>query len=60
MWVSVSVCVVLPGRVVEMDDEVDRSEGAAKQLSLNVSAAVEAGQQSSSVISTPTPVITAG
>lgn len=43
------------------EEEEDRGEGAARRLSLNVSSAAEAGQQQSgSVISTPTPVITAG
>ena len=47
-------------RVLDVvEEEVDRGDGA-RRLSLNVSSAAEAGQQSGSVISTPTPVITAG
>ncbi|XP_045108214.1 cyclic AMP-dependent transcription factor ATF-2-like isoform X2 [Portunus trituberculatus] len=48
-------------RVLDVvEEEADRGDGATRRLSLNVSSAAEAGQQSSSVISTPTPVITAG
>ncbi|XP_063842711.1 cyclic AMP-dependent transcription factor ATF-2-like isoform X4 [Scylla paramamosain] len=48
-------------RVLDVvEEEPDRGDGTTRRLSLNVSSAAEAGQQSSSVISTPTPVITAG
>ncbi|XP_071552541.1 cyclic AMP-dependent transcription factor ATF-7 isoform X2 [Panulirus ornatus] len=60
---ATSSCCTPPqpsARVVEVDGEPDKEEGASRHLFLNVSSAAEAGQQSGSVISTPTPVITAG
>ncbi|XP_045621378.1 cyclic AMP-dependent transcription factor ATF-7 [Procambarus clarkii] len=47
-------------RVIEVEGEADKSERVPRRLSLNVCSAADAGQQTSSVISTPTPVITAG
>ncbi|XP_042217474.1 cyclic AMP-dependent transcription factor ATF-7-like isoform X2 [Homarus americanus] len=47
-------------RVIEVEGDLDKTEQLPRRLSLNVSSAAEASQQSSSVISTPTPVITAG
>ncbi|KAK8727923.1 hypothetical protein OTU49_009516 [Cherax quadricarinatus] len=46
-------------RVIEVEEK-SRDEGVQRRLSLNVSSAAEAGLQTTSVISTPTPVITAG
>ncbi|KAG7171473.1 Cyclic AMP-dependent transcription factor ATF-2-like [Homarus americanus] len=49
-----------PPQVIEVEGDLDKTEQLPRRLSLNVSSAAEASQQSSSVISTPTPVITAG
>lgn len=47
-------------RVEEIEEDPLKIESSPRRLSLNVTSASEAGQNTSSVISTPTPVITAG
>lgn len=47
-------------RIEEADGDPQKYDDGSRRLSLNVTSASEAGQNTSSVISTPTPVITAG
>ncbi|XP_068204330.1 cyclic AMP-dependent transcription factor ATF-7-like isoform X2 [Palaemon carinicauda] len=47
-------------RVEEIEDDPLKTESNPRRLSLNVTSASEAGQNTGTVISTPTPVITAG